>query len=515
MAGPNRPDDNPKDFSFLHSEPATSGDRPEMPDSDSFPQLSNVPSGLDASSMPGFSDLNFGDLPFSIPPDVTSSFGSSFPMSADPTFLQEGPAASNESIQDEQAGSHEQAGPDEQFSSEYQTDDPAQDVSSIDEAESPRAMLSEFDPEMIDAISDDFNADSAASAEDEIADETFRIAAAMSQVDSFSSLQPSEEPEVAAIDIIAPAENVPTTSTAIPLAAVAAVALKTQVSAAAKPAPQATTSMPVPLKPTVVDESSSKPPARSKSAEQRSKANASSPMLFGYAIALTLLILFCLATGRLSLFGNASLESLPDIRPLAPNEFRKVPDGAPVPEGHVLNLGDSRRFGDVVVTPVRVTREPLKFQGFLSGQPEESLTTTPVLKLWLKFENQSGSYAFPPFDAGLMSHRTPPLSSEDSVIANSFLTVSPSDGAESVRVLNYLQTMDSNFVLIGQESARVVAPEESLDTFIASSNKIDSVSVTGDSRLTWRVQFRKGVYESSGNGVTTLVDVQFTGADIQ
>jgi ABC-type transport system substrate-binding protein len=107
------------------------------------------------------------------------------------------------------------------------------------------------------------------------------------------------------------------------------------------------------------------------------------------------------------------------------------------------------------------------------------------------------------------------LSSEDSVIANSFLTVSPSDGAESVRVLNYLQTMDSNFVLIGQESARVVAPEESLDTFIASSNKIDSVSVTEDSRLTWRVQFRKGVYESSGNGVTTLVDVQFTGADIQ
>ena len=515
MAGPNRPDDNPKDFSFLHSEPATSGDSPEMPDSDRFPQLSNVPSGLDANSMPGFSDLNFGDLPFSIPPDVTSSFGSSFPMSADPTFLQEGPAASNESIQYEQVEPHEQPGPDEQFSSEYQTDDPAQDVSSIDEAESPRAMLSEFDPEMIDAISDDFNADSAASAEDEIADETFRIAAAMSQVDSSSSLQPSEEPEVAAIDIIAPAENVPTTSTAIPLAAVAAVALKTQVSAAAKPAPQATPPVPAPLKPTVADESSSKPPARSKSTEQRSKANASSPMLFGYAIALTLLILVCLATGRLSLFGNASLESLPDIRPLAPNEFRKVPDGAPVPEGHVLNLGDSRRFGDVVVTPVRVTREPLKFQGFLSGQPEESLTTTPVLKLWLKFENQSGSYAFPPFDAGLMSHRTPPLSSDDSVIANSFLTVLPSDGTESVRVLNYLQTMDSNFVMIGQESARVVAPEESLETFIASSNKIDSVSVTGDSRLTWRVQFRKGVYESSGNGVTTLVDVQFTGADIQ
>ena len=82
----------------------------------------------------------------------------------------------------------------------------------------------------------------------------------------------------------------------------------------------------------------------------------------GYAIALTLLLLGMLLTGRMSLFRNHTLESLPDLRPLAPREFRKVPDGAKLPDGHVLRLGESRRFGDVVVTPVRLTKEPLQFQ---------------------------------------------------------------------------------------------------------------------------------------------------------
>ncbi len=211
--------------------------------------------------------------------------------------------------------------------------------------------------------------------------------------------------------------------------------------------------------------------------------------------------------------GNPTLESLPDIRPLAPNEFRKVPDGTPAADGHVLKLGESRRFGDVVVTPLRVTREPLTFQGFLSGKSEESLTTTHVLKLWLRFENRSNAYGFPPFDAGLMSHRTPPLSTEDSATVNSFLTVGGA-GSE-VRVLNFLQTMDSNFVLTSQDSARVIMPEETLDTFIACSDRIDTVPATSGSEYTWRIQFRKGVHEAPGNGVTTLVDVRFAGAEIQ
>jgi hypothetical protein len=236
--------------------------------------------------------------------------------------------------------------------------------------------------------------------------------------------------------------------------------------------------------------------------------------VLGYAIALTLLLLFFLLTGRISFSTNHALESLPDIRPLPPTEFRKVPEGTTLPDGHAMRLGESRRFGDVVLTPIRVTREPLKFQGFLSGESEESLTTVPVLKLWLKFENVADDYGFPPFDAGLMSYRSPPTSTDESTAVNSFLILTASSKDKSSRVLNYLQTMDSNFVLTGQESARVIMPGQTLSTFVACSEEIAAIPVTGETDFTWRIQFRKGVHQSSGNGVTTLVDVNFSGSDI-
>ena len=239
-----------------------------------------------------------------------------------------------------------------------------------------------------------------------------------------------------------------------------------------------------------------------------------STAVIGYAITVTLFLLFCLATGRLSLTGNHALESLPDIRPLSPNEFQKVPDGTEVAPKHVMKLGESRRFGDVIVTTMRVTREPLQFQHFQSGAAEESLTTKPVLKLWVRFENASQTYGFPPFDVGLMSKRTPEHSTDESTVANSYLTVKNPTAGEGVRVLNYLQSMDNNFVIAGQESAKVVMPMESLETFIACSEEIASTETTADSQYMWRVQFRKGINESSGNGVTTLIDIHFTGSDV-
>lgn len=237
--------------------------------------------------------------------------------------------------------------------------------------------------------------------------------------------------------------------------------------------------------------------------------------LLGYAIALTALLFGLLFTGRLSLTGNAVLESLPDLRPLAPNEFRKIEDGAELPKGHVLNLGESRRFGDVVVTPVKLTKEPLKFQGFLNGEINEKLTSRPVLKLWLNFESVADDYAYPPFDAGLMSNRTPPYSNDETTLANSFLTIfAPSQDSASSIKLNYLHTMDNNFVIADQNSAKVLQPGESMMTFIAASESDNDPAIEENTQCVWRIQFRKGVNVSSGNGVTTLIDVKFSGADI-
>ncbi len=266
-----------------------------------------------------------------------------------------------------------------------------------------------------------------------------------------------------------------------------------------------------------IDSESTESPT-SPSAENESRKGGSSTLsigLLGYAIALTLLLVGLIITGRLSLTGNAVLESLPDLRPLAPNEFRKIEDGAELPKGHVLKMGESRRFGDVVVTPVKLTKEPLKFQGFLSGKVNEKLTSQPVLKLWLNFESVADDYAYPPFDAGLMSNRTPPFSRDATTLANSFLTIfTPSQDSATTRKLNYLHTMDDNFVIVDQNSAKVLERGESMMTFIAASENDNDPPTDESTQFVWRIQFRKGVNVSSGNGVTTLIDVKFSGADI-
>ncbi len=238
--------------------------------------------------------------------------------------------------------------------------------------------------------------------------------------------------------------------------------------------------------------------------------------VLGYAIALTLLLLGLLLTGRLSLTGNSVLESLPDLRPLPPNEFRRIEEGAELPKGHVLKLGESRRFGDVVVTPVKLTKGPLKFRGFLSGEINEKLTSQPVLKLWLNFESVADDYAYPPFDSGLMSNRLPPYSKDAATLANSFLRIFvPSQDSATTRKLNYLHTLDNNFVIADQNSAKVLQPGESMLTFIAASENDNDVATNDSTQFVWRIQFRKGVNVSSGNGVTTLIDVKFSGADIE
>ena len=227
MAGPNRPDDNPKDFSFLHAEPATSGEPPMMPDSDSFPQLPDVRPVPDASAMPGFTDLNFGDVPFSIPADVNPSFGSSFPGSADqPSHRHPQPAAL--------ASDLEEVSPPESD---------ADEDSSLVPEESPQPMLPDFDPELIDSISDDFNADSEATAEGAIADVSFRMASALPSADSFSQLLATEsledftpdqddsaalDPEPEVSTVVKPAELAP----AVSIAAAAATAASSALSAA-------------------------------------------------------------------------------------------------------------------------------------------------------------------------------------------------------------------------------------------------------------------------------------------
>ncbi|MFN7867072.1 MAG: hypothetical protein ACK5TX_06675, partial [Planctomyces sp.] len=208
--------------------------------------------------------------------------------------------------------------------------------------------------------------------------------------------------------------------------------------------------------------------------------------------------------------GSHPLESLPDVRPLQPGEFQIIPPDAPLPPMHGLKLNESRRFGDVILTPLRVSREPLTFEHFQTHTPEPRLTSKPVLKLWLQFKNVSRDYAFLPYDNSLMSHRHPMFATDEFTQANSGLNLAGTTNAP--RILNFLHTALSNLLLTGQHVDTPVTPGQTVEVFVASAELPETE--LKQASWTWRIQFRKGVHQPSGHGVTTLVDVTFDTSEI-
>ena len=231
----------------------------------------------------------------------------------------------------------------------------------------------------------------------------------------------------------------------------------------------------------------------------------------GYAIAVTLLLIVLAVTGRIALFPTShTLESLPDVRPLQPGEFQIIPPGSPLPPQHGLKLNQSQRFGDVVLTPLKVTREPISFEHFQTHAPEPRMTTAPVLKLWLKFENVSTNCAFLPLDTTLMSHRFPEFATDENTQVNSGLNLA--GNTDAPRILNYLHPAGSNFQLTGQNVSTPISPGQSAEVYVASAELPESE--LAQTSWTWRIQFRKGIHQPSGHGVTTLVDVSFDTSEI-
>ena len=248
----------------------------------------------------------------------------------------------------------------------------------------------------------------------------------------------------------------------------------------------------------------SKTPNPSKaSAEEPTVSRMAFVLLASYASAITLAFLWLL------LFrGSHQLESLPDVRTLGDEELQFIGYDTPLPNGHALVLNETRRFGDVEVTPIKVTREPIQYQHYEDAnatRPESD----PVVKLWLKFRNVSDDVTFPPFDTALMSKRVEDDSAQ--VRANTFLAPADRPRTGDHILFNYDHPSDSEWnIADGIHSG--LAPGAEATTFVASSEE-DATKVA-KGRFVWRVQFRKGVNRQSRRGVTTLVDVTFAASDI-
>lgn len=277
----------------------------------------------------------------------------------------------------------------------------------------------------------------------------------------------------------------------------------------------ATTAAPVPTP--VMSKQNTRPAATAPASTAGNANVAAAPAsrqpawLPGYAIAVTLLLIVLAVTGRITLFPTShTLESLPDVRPLQPGEFQIIPPGSPLPPQHGLKLNQSQRFGDVVLTPLKVTREPISFEHFQTHAPEPRMTTAPVLKLWLKFENVSTNCAFLPLDTTLMSHRFPEFATDENTQVNSGLNLA--GNTDAPRILNYLHPAGSNFQLTGQNVSTPISPGQSAEVYVASAELPESE--LAQTSWTWRIQFRKGIHQPSGHGVTTLVDVSFDTSEI-
>ncbi|MAG93915.1 MAG: hypothetical protein CMJ48_09220 [Planctomycetaceae bacterium] len=216
------------------------------------------------------------------------------------------------------------------------------------------------------------------------------------------------------------------------------------------------------------------------------------------------------------------LESLPDlmvppnvpqdkiIKWLEEGEFPpvNVPVDAKMPKGHTLELGERRRFGDIVVTPRRVTREPIRFVHF-TGDPQQTRPPTkPVLKLWLDFENVSSNQPIAPLDKKLILTQVY-QKQFGNLVANNFVR---RRDATTDSVLLYSMSEDSEWDVKDQNPETTLKPNGgTFETFLATDE--DRIkTLTGP--LVWRVHFRKGYGPRTGLGVTTLVEVVFDSSQI-
>lgn len=229
-----------------------------------------------------------------------------------------------------------------------------------------------------------------------------------------------------------------------------------------------------------------------------------------YASAVSIVLAYMLIFG-----GKHELESLPDlVPPKKPRSdeigWRHNPPRNNVAPGHVLHLGQSRRFGSVKVTPVKVTRGPIKFEHFSGQSGGGREPSPPVLKLWVKFENVSSDQTFAPLDAYLLFTRES-VNLGQLIHANSFVAVEADRKQGKLASFIFDMPIHSEFNMVGQKLDREIGPGESVQTFIPS--EAEGATLHGD--LVFRFQFRKGYNPKSFRGVTTLVDVRFRSDEIK
>ncbi|QDT45423.1 hypothetical protein Pan241w_55430 [Gimesia alba] len=238
-----------------------------------------------------------------------------------------------------------------------------------------------------------------------------------------------------------------------------------------------------------------------------------------YAIAATIMVAMLLYAKYLG--DPHQLESLPDLKPPIKNDeiaLQLVPENAELPPGHTLILGGpGRRFGNILVTPLRVTRGPLEFEHYTGDATKTRKPSQDVLKLYLRFENVSTDQTFEPLDQKLLLTRVSGKTQESQLRANNFVSRVDQKRTDGKRVLVYDMPPSWEWNLKDQninqeEKPQNLEPGESFETYVAT-NEAGIDDLKGE--LVWRLQLRKGYNPKSHRGVTTLIEVVFNSDQIE
>lgn len=216
-------------------------------------------------------------------------------------------------------------------------------------------------------------------------------------------------------------------------------------------------------------------------------------------------------------FGSPhQLESLPDIKPPMKNDeiaYQLVPEGGDVAPGHVLELGESRRFGDLLITPMKVTMGTLTFEHYTLDPERVRAPVEGVCKLWLKIENKSEESVFAPFDRQLILTRVTDSNDPSWLRSNNFVARQDVKGSKGEQHLLYDLEMAGEWNFAGIPDNVVLKPGEATEIYLPTEPFTSKSLAMGE--YVWRFQVRKGINQDSGWGVTTLVEVEFDHSDVK
>ncbi|MDA1212701.1 MAG: hypothetical protein O2955_09285 [Planctomycetota bacterium] len=230
-------------------------------------------------------------------------------------------------------------------------------------------------------------------------------------------------------------------------------------------------------------------------------------IVLSYASAMTLAFGYLMYQNQ---FGAPhQLESLPDIKPPMKKgqvALQLVPESAELPNGHTLALGNVR------VTPLKVTKEPLRFEYYSGDTTKSRAPTSPVLKLWVRFENVSQDQTFSPLDRKLLLANIADGKHVGEIRSNQFVIRLADKPKSRPRVQIYDLPPDGEWDFQGFRSTPLLSPGETWDTYLPTTE--EGLSQL-EGNLVWRVHIRKGYHPESYNGVTTLFEVRFNSDQIQ